>query len=321
MKSKSRRQSHSRCVVRSLLVVRRCFVVGLFLYFAAASLLRFSYWRCVCVCVDGSVERKPVVVVREFCCCCCCCFVPAAGRTTSSPSLHSDCTVVVITAPRLFMQPMESLSPQLVGCLPWSQDSSHATNVSTDKLIFAHWWSMRVACKKHCSRTFSGRPFDERVVLQSGWHAAQQLVNKMAIRCIKGITILDMDGRRVCAKYFDPKLSKDEQQRQFESKIFAKTKNMSSQDEAEVIMLAKNIVVFRNPADVFFYVIGDEEGNELIYAALLDALFDVRFVPPIARLHLSQLCGLPPMNPCTDRGANSCLCCECCRPCRDSCGE
>lgn len=100
----------------------------------------------------------------------------------------------------------------------------------------------------------------------------------MAIRCIKGVTILDLDGRRVCAKYFDQKLSKEEQQRQFEAKIFAKTKNMGSQQEPEVIMLNKSIVVFRNPADVFFYVIGVEEGNELIYATVLNGLFEVRLL-------------------------------------------
>ena len=92
----------------------------------------------------------------------------------------------------------------------------------------------------------------------------------MAIRCIKGISILDVDGRRVCAKYFDPKLAKEEQQRQFEAKLFAKTKNMLS--NSEVVMIDKKIVVLQTPADVFFYVIGDEDGNELIYAELLEGL-------------------------------------------------
>ena len=102
------------------------------------------------------------------------------------------------------------------------------------------------------------------------------LHSTMAIRCIKAVSIMDLDGRRVCAKYFDPKLAKDEQQRQFEAKIFAKTKNMVADLYAEVIMLDKNIVVFRSCADVLFYVIGVEEGNELIYNAVLDGLYEVR---------------------------------------------
>ena len=112
----------------------------------------------------------------------------------------------------------------------------------------------------------------------------------MSIRCIKGVTILDVDGHRVCAQYFDPKLAKDEQQRQFEAKVFGKTKNVDSRVETEVIVLDKNIVVFQNYADVFFYVIGIEEGNELIYAALLQGFSEVRLSPCFCTLLLFVPC-------------------------------
>ena len=109
---------------------------------------------------------------------------------------------------------------------------------------------------------------------------------RMSIRCIKGVAILGTEGRRICAKYFDPKLAKDFEQRTFEEKVFAKTKNMEASASAEVIMLDKSILVFSTFADVFFCVIGTEEGNELIYGALLEGFCDVSW-PAVFLNHCS----------------------------------
>jgi len=88
---------------------------------------------------------------------------------------------------------------------------------------------------------------------------------------IKGIAILDNDGNRLLAKYFDPDVFptvKDE--RKFEKNLFQKTHRAN----AEIIMLDRLTCVYRSNVDLFFYVMGSQHENELILVSVLSCLYD-----------------------------------------------
>lgn len=88
---------------------------------------------------------------------------------------------------------------------------------------------------------------------------------------IKGIAILDNDGKRILAKYFDSNtLPTAKEQKAFEKNLFAKTHRAN----AEIIMLENMTCVYKNNVDLFFYVMGSSHENELILVSVLNCLYD-----------------------------------------------
>uniref|UniRef100_A0A1I7SVV5 Coatomer subunit zeta n=2 Tax=Bursaphelenchus xylophilus TaxID=6326 RepID=A0A1I7SVV5_BURXY len=88
---------------------------------------------------------------------------------------------------------------------------------------------------------------------------------------IKGILLLDNDGNRILAKYYDKEIFPSQKEEQkFEKNLFQKTHKANS----EIILLDGLICVYRSNVDVFFYVIGSHQENELILVAVLNALYD-----------------------------------------------
>ncbi|XP_063729398.1 coatomer subunit zeta-1-like [Symsagittifera roscoffensis] len=102
---------------------------------------------------------------------------------------------------------------------------------------------------------------------------------------IKAILILDNDGKRLYAKYYDHNLAygisgaplpptlggiSNPPQGEFERKLFQKTYKANS----EIVMLDNNTIVYRSTVDVFFYVIGSSDENELILSNVLNCLYD-----------------------------------------------
>lgn len=80
---------------------------------------------------------------------------------------------------------------------------------------------------------------------------------------IKGIAILDNDGKRVLAKYYDPNLLPNaKEQKVFEKNLFAKTHRANS----EIIMLENMTCVYKSNVDLFFYVMGSSHENEVLYS-------------------------------------------------------
>jgi Vesicle coat complex COPI, zeta subunit len=77
---------------------------------------------------------------------------------------------------------------------------------------------------------------------------------------IKGIAILDNDGHRLLAKYYDPNiLSTVKDQKAFEKNLFNKTHRAN----AEIIMLEGLTCVYKSNVDLFFYVMGSSHENEV----------------------------------------------------------
>lgn len=77
---------------------------------------------------------------------------------------------------------------------------------------------------------------------------------------VKGIVILDNDGNRILAKYYDKNiLTTPKEQKAFEKNLFNKTHRAN----AEIIMLDGLTCVYRSNVDLFFYVMGGSHENEV----------------------------------------------------------
>lgn len=79
---------------------------------------------------------------------------------------------------------------------------------------------------------------------------------------VKGIAILDNDGNRILAKYYDKNIFPTaKEQRAFEKNLFNKTHRAN----AEIIMLDGLTCVYKSNVDLFFYVMGSSHENEVSY--------------------------------------------------------
>lgn len=88
---------------------------------------------------------------------------------------------------------------------------------------------------------------------------------------IKGMCILDNDGNRILAKYYDKVLYPTvKEQKAFEKNLFNKTHRAN----AEIIMLDGLTCVYKSNVDLFFYVMGGTHENELILMSVLNCLYD-----------------------------------------------
>nr|CAD7568649.1 unnamed protein product [Timema californicum] len=88
---------------------------------------------------------------------------------------------------------------------------------------------------------------------------------------VKGMAILDNDGNRILAKYYDKNVFPTaKEQKTFEKNLFNKTHRAN----AEIIMLDGLTCVYRSNVDLFFYVMGSSHENELILMSVLNCLYD-----------------------------------------------
>uniref|UniRef100_A0A4W3HC45 Coatomer subunit zeta n=1 Tax=Callorhinchus milii TaxID=7868 RepID=A0A4W3HC45_CALMI len=87
---------------------------------------------------------------------------------------------------------------------------------------------------------------------------------------VKAILILDNDGERLFAKYYDETYPSVKEQKVLEKNIFNKTHRTDS----EIALLDGMTVVYKSNIDLYFYVIGSSHENELMLVAVLNCLFD-----------------------------------------------
>ncbi|KAL1932270.1 hypothetical protein VTP01DRAFT_9326 [Rhizomucor pusillus] len=92
----------------------------------------------------------------------------------------------------------------------------------------------------------------------------------LSLYSIKAVLLLDAEGNRVLAKYYGSDYSNLKEQKQFEKGLFDKTKRA----QGEVILYDNQVVLYRSNIDVFFYVVGSMEENELILLSMLNAFYD-----------------------------------------------
>jgi len=94
----------------------------------------------------------------------------------------------------------------------------------------------------------------------------------MDLYSIKAIIVLDNDGERLCAKYFDQKNSFPslDYQTKFEERLFEKTNN----NDSEIILFESFTIVYRSNVDLMFFVVGDCNENELILNQVLECFYE-----------------------------------------------
>lgn len=91
------------------------------------------------------------------------------------------------------------------------------------------------------------------------------------INSIKAIIILQIDGRRTLAKYYDEQLATTS--KQFERRLFSKTKTPKAKDE--VIVLDGVLVVHKFITDSHIYVIGGRNENPLVLDNVLSCIVEI----------------------------------------------
>uniref|UniRef100_A0A8C0G4C3 Coatomer subunit zeta n=1 Tax=Chelonoidis abingdonii TaxID=106734 RepID=A0A8C0G4C3_CHEAB len=76
---------------------------------------------------------------------------------------------------------------------------------------------------------------------------------------VKAIFILDNDGQRLLAKYYDDTFPSTKEQKTFERSVFNKTHKTDS----EIAFLEGLTIVYKSSIDLFFYVVGSSQENEV----------------------------------------------------------
>ncbi|XP_064380934.1 coatomer subunit zeta-2 isoform X3 [Dromaius novaehollandiae] len=87
---------------------------------------------------------------------------------------------------------------------------------------------------------------------------------------VKALFILDSDGQRLLAKYYDSTFPSAEEQAAFERRVFSSTRGVGG----DVACLQGLTVVCTSSADLSFYVVGSGRENELLLSAVLGCLVE-----------------------------------------------
>lgn len=109
-----------------------------------------------------------------------------------------------------------------------------------------------------------------RLHVGSGERKMEALILEPSLYTVKAVIILDNDGDRLFAKYYDDTYPSAKEQKAFEKNIFNKTHRTDS----EIALLEGLTVVYKSSIDLYFYVIGSSYENELMLTAVLNCLFD-----------------------------------------------
>ncbi|TPX30942.1 hypothetical protein SmJEL517_g05585 [Synchytrium microbalum] len=92
----------------------------------------------------------------------------------------------------------------------------------------------------------------------------------MGLYTVKALVLLDSEGKRMISKYYTPDYPTIKEQKSFEKALFEKTKKSNS----EIIMFDGHVIVYKNTIDVFIYVVGSPDENELILMSVMQAYYD-----------------------------------------------
>lgn len=88
---------------------------------------------------------------------------------------------------------------------------------------------------------------------------------------IKSILVMDNDGKRLIAKYFDSSILADAKaQREFEKSLFKRTYKTNN----EIMMIDQMTCVYRSNVDLHFYVVGLNTENEIVLLTVLNCVVE-----------------------------------------------
>lgn len=90
---------------------------------------------------------------------------------------------------------------------------------------------------------------------------------------VKAIIVVNQEGKRICARYCDREEWPDlESQRSFEKSMLSKVQNLGdASDSIDVMEYKDYISAYRQSDDLFLFVVGAKDENELIMAEVLHA--------------------------------------------------
>ncbi|XP_054987935.1 coatomer subunit zeta-2 isoform X2 [Sorex araneus] len=100
--------------------------------------------------------------------------------------------------------------------------------------------------------------------------SAEPRLQEPSLYTIKAVFILDNDGRRLLAKYYDNTFPSMKEQLVFEKNVFSKT----SRTDTEIAFLGGMTIVYKSSIDLFLYVVGSSHENELMLMSVLTCLFE-----------------------------------------------
>ncbi|XP_060111884.1 coatomer subunit zeta-2 isoform X2 [Heteronotia binoei] len=96
------------------------------------------------------------------------------------------------------------------------------------------------------------------------------LMLEPSLYTVKAIFILDSFGQRLQAKYYDDTFPSTKEQKIFEKNVFNKTHKTDS----EIAFLEGLTIVYKSSIDLFLYVVGSSNENELMLMLVLNCLFE-----------------------------------------------
>ncbi|XP_064352059.1 coatomer subunit zeta-2 isoform X4 [Camelus dromedarius] len=99
---------------------------------------------------------------------------------------------------------------------------------------------------------------------------SQRELQEPSLYTIKAVFILDNDGHRLLAKYYDDTFPSMKEQMAFEKNVFNKT----SRTDSEIAFLGGMTIVYKSSIDLFLYVVGSSSENELMLMSVLTCLFE-----------------------------------------------
>jgi len=98
---------------------------------------------------------------------------------------------------------------------------------------------------------------------------------------VKGVIVLDNEGNRIIAKYYNNNqhnMEGNQQQKQFERQLFLKSnKNNSSKlnlYECDILNIENYVAIFKCYVDMSIYVLGERNDNELALSQVLETIHD-----------------------------------------------
>mmetsp|Transcript_57280 Transcript_57280/g.134472 ORF Transcript_57280/g.134472 Transcript_57280/m.134472 type:complete len:198 (-) Transcript_57280:219-812(-) len=91
---------------------------------------------------------------------------------------------------------------------------------------------------------------------------------------VSSVVVLDLHGERIAAQYFADTLQTHHAQQQFEKTLLSKALKSTSGGECDITVFDGHIAVFRGGKDVFLFVTGDQDENEIILVEVLNALYN-----------------------------------------------
>ncbi|KAJ1853481.1 Golgi-to-ER vesicle coat component [Coemansia sp. RSA 2703] len=97
----------------------------------------------------------------------------------------------------------------------------------------------------------------------------------LSLYTVRAVIVLDGEGNRLIAKYYTRGPGEQcyktlKEQKKFESELFAKTKKTNSQ----VLLYDGQTVLFTTSSDVYVYLVGDPEENEVMLLAALQGFYE-----------------------------------------------